>query len=119
HRGERVLLEETPVVPEPDEALVQPGDRVAPERRAHQLGGRIHDDGQDQREARGEPRERRPSSAPRAAAREGRWRRLRQRLLPAAIAFFCRRSRTCFGSPPGCTASPMFCWTSSLTLSHV
>src|SRR5262249_48064667 len=64
---------------------------------------------------RAEPDERLPATdvaAAREPATDG------QRLPAAATAFFCSRSRTCCGSPPGWTATPMFCWTSTFTRSH-
>src|SRR5262249_59322714 len=86
---------------------VEGGDGVAPEGRAHQRDHRIQDDGGDEREAGAEPQERLP---PASTGKR------RQRL--AATAPACRRSSTCFGLPPGCTARPMLCWTSSLTPSQ-
>src|SRR5439155_700159 len=112
-RGQRLLLQEPRVVPQADPALVEAGDRVLAERRLDEPRRRIQHDAADEEEARAEPEERLPVGRSPRAARTGQ----RQR-PPAVVAFFWSWSRTCLGLPPGCTASPMFCWTSSLTLSH-
>src|SRR4029077_12146147 len=93
--------------------LEHAGDRVASERGAHEREGGIEDDAGDERETGAEPEQRLPPArAPRDGPVEPPQR------AAAATALRWSWSSTCLGLPPGCTARPMFCWTSSLTRSH-
>ena len=110
------LLEETRVVRRAHRTLIETGDGIAALRGAHEGDDRIHDDACDEYQAGTEPEERLPAACA-APAREPAP-RASQRLPAAATAFLWSWSSTCLGLPPGWTARPMFCWTSSFTLSH-
>src|SRR5262249_44797375 len=104
HDGKVRLGEEADVVADAGEALMDARHRVAAERGADQLHRRIDDHGDDEDEARTEPEQRAPVADYRPPSAE------------TACCWSWLSTRR--GSPLGCTASPMFCWTSSFTLSH-
>src|SRR5262249_10118314 len=103
HRGERGLLQQSRVVVRADGALMHAGDRIAPQRGVHERNRGVEHDAADEGQARAEPEKRLPAAASHFAA---------------ATAFCWSWSRTCLALPPGCTARPMFCCTSSFTPSH-
>src|SRR5262249_20802046 len=110
---QHILPKEFRVILKTDKPQRAAGDRNRPKGRADQRGrGKEHAPA-DQHEARPEPEERLPPGRSPRTARTAH----RQR-PPAAAAFCWSRSRTCLGFPPGCTASPIVCCTSSFTLSH-